>query len=422
MTLKEMREKQQQLVAQARAKMDELKSDTPEARAKEIEREHDAIMAEYDTLEGRCAREEKLADAQRLVDERNRDPRRPQGNDVIDPSAPQPKPEDYSAAFRSFLIYGFNGCTPDEKKLLRARFVPASPGEQRAQAVGTGSEGGYLVPTTLFDEIAIAMKAYGPMLDPGVTRQITTDTGNPINWPKMDDTANQAYLLGENTQATDEDTNLTIGQLTMNAYKYASGVILVSSELLQDAAFDVAGLVRDAMGIRFGRKLNSDLTIGNGSSKPNGLITAAGSGATAASSTAITFDDVMELEHSIDPAYRDDPSCRFMMHDTTLKALRKLKDGEGRYIWQPAATTAGIPATILEKPYSINQAMATIATGNKSMVYGAMNRYVVRRTKEFAVRRLVERYADFDQIGFLGFGRFDGQVTDSAAIKVLVHP
>jgi HK97 family phage major capsid protein len=99
-----------------------------------------------------------------------------------------------------------------------------------------------------------------------------------------------------------------------------------------------------------------------------------------------------------------------------------VKDLEGNYIWQPADARSGAPAAILNHPYVINQAMAVPAATARSVLFGAMNRYIVRRVQEIAIRRLVERYADFDQVGFIGFARFDGELLDTAAVKHLAHP
>lgn len=257
------------------------------------------------------------------------------------------------------------------------------------------------------------------MLDPGVTRVLTTTAGNSIPWPTMDDTSNEGSLIGENTQVTESD--LAFGTKTLEAYKYTSCVVLVSAELLQDSAIDVEGTVRSAMAERIGRIGNRHLTVGTGSSQPNGIVTAATAVTGVAAAAAITFDNLIDLFHAVDPAYRDDPSARWMFNDGTLKALRKIKDAEDRYVWQPADVRTGAPATILEKPYSINQAVAAIGASNKSVVFGAFNRYVVRMVREFAIRRLVERYADYDQTGFIGFTRLDGELLDATAVKTLQH-
>ncbi|MFU0504124.1 phage major capsid protein [Pseudaminobacter sp. NGMCC 1.201702] len=412
-TIAELRAKQEQHVAEARAALAEIKDDTAEDRVAELETQHDRAMAEYDKLEARIAREEKLA--QREAELNAADERRPNGeNRQVNPGGSEGTEEQRVAkrlaAFRSYLRLGLEDMPAEERKIVR---------EMRAQGTTPDNKGGYLVPDGFMAELIKSLKAWGPMLDPGVTRRLDTATGNSIAWPTMNDTSNKGALIAENTQVT--ATDVTFGTKTLGAYKYTSGVVLVSSELLQDAALNVESIVRDAMAERIGRIANEHLTIGDGTDKPNGLITAAGTTA-AAAAAAISFDDMIELEHSVDPAYRSDPSVRWMFNDTTLKALRKIKDLEGNYIWQPADAKAGAPATILNYGYSINQDVASVAASAKSVAFGAFNRYVVRMVKEFAIRRLVERYADFDQVGFIGFTRFDGELLDADAVKVLAHP
>jgi HK97 family phage major capsid protein len=432
MTVAELRQKQQKLVADARAKLEEIKDDTPEARAKEIEAEYDRIMAEYDAIDRRAtqieqieSREAALASAMSRRPAAGEDRSREaielpheRGNER---ETPEKVAEARAKAFRTWLRYGDSYMTREERAMLvRA----PRDGEQRAfGGEGTGGAdfgyGQYLVPQGFMAELVQSLKAWGPMLDAGVARQMVTASGNSIPWPTMDDTSNQGALIAENAQVTLSE--IDFGTKNLEAYKYTSGVVLVSSELLQDAAVDVEQIVRDAMAERVARKANADLTTADGSSKPHGIVTAASLGTTAASATAITFDEVMNLEHSVDPAYRALGSCRWMFNDSTLKALRQLKDGQGRYIWQPPDMKAGQPATLLNYPYSINQAMASIATGNRTIVFGAFEKYVVRIVNQFAIRRLVERYADFDQVGFIGFSRIDGELLDTAAVKYLAQ-
>lgn len=421
--LTEMRESQVELTAKARAKLEEIKDDTPEARAKEIETEYDAIMAEYDALETKCVEEEKREEKRRrlaeIEEQRSRpDPRRPNG-DVRPPQTDadaKAEAEKRAQAWRNYLRYG----AADLSAEMRALLIKDPDRETRAQGVATGTGGGYLVPEMFMPELVKSLALWGPMLDAAIVRRLVTATGASIPWPTMDDTSNTGSLIAENTQVSSSE--ITFGVKTIGAYKYTSGVVLVASELLQDSTLNVESIVNDAMGERVGRIANTHLTTGDAASKPNGLMTAAGAGATAASATAIVFDDLINLEHSVDPAYRSDPSCRWMFHDSTLKAIRKLKDGEGNYIWQPANVQAGAPQTILGYPYSINQAVDSIATGVRSVAFGAFNRYVVRIVNQFAIRRLVERYADYDQVGFIGFARIDGNLIDAGAVKRLLHP
>lgn len=408
MSITELRAKQALLVAEARAELEKITPETDEARATEVNEAHDRAMAEYDRLEARIAREEKLA--AREAELNAADDRRPNGENRVAKTGGDVSPEEArQAAFQSYLRRGLEDMPAEERKIVR---------EMRAQSVGTATEGGYLVPEGFMAELVKSLKAWGPMFDPGVTRRMDTATGNAIPWPTMNDTSNKGALIAENTQVALAE--VAFGTKTIGAYKYTSGVCLVSSELLQDSALNVESIVRDAMSERIGRIANEHLTIGTGADQPNGIVTAA-TAVTGAAAAAITFDNLIDLEHAVDPAYRSDPSVRWMFNDGTLKALRKIKDLEGNYIWQPADVKTGAAATLLGYGYAINQDVASIGASAKSVVFGAMNRYVVRMVREFAIRRLVERYADFDQTGFIGFTRLDGELLDAAAVKTLQH-
>lgn len=409
MTIAELRAEQEKLVADARSALADIKDDTPEARATELNEQHDRAMAEYDRLEARIAREQKLAE--REAELNAADDRRPNGEDraVIPGASEKTDAEKYADAFRTFVRGGRSSLSVEQRGILKQY-------EDRAQSVGTPSAGGYLVPVIFQEELVKSLKAWGPMLDPGVTRMLTTATGAALTFPTMNDTANTGALIAENTQVSLAE--IAFGTKTIDAFKYTSGVVLVSDELLQDSVLDVEAIIRDAMSERIGRIANTHLTTGDGSSKPNGIVTAA-TAVEGSDDVTVTFDDMIDLEHSIDPAYRSDPSCKWMFNDSTLKALRKLKDLEGNYIWQPADVRAGVPAQILGYGYAINQAVASIGASAKPIVFGAFNKYIVRNVKEFAIKRLVERYADYGQVGFIGFTRFDGELLDSAAVKVL---
>lgn len=415
MTKKEMRERQRVLVEEARAKLAEIETAKDEARAAEIEVEYDAIMAEHDALDGKIEKlETSEARQARLAELEGRgDSRRPRGSDARsddhqDGEGGEEEGPTYESAFRSYLQRGLGDLAREERSLIR---------ERRAQSVGTDSEGGFLVPPGFLAELIRSMAAYSPMFDEAVTRQIVTATGNGLEIPTENDTANKAVLIAENTAAA--DTDLAFGQIMMEAYKYTSGIIKVSAELMQDSAIDPEAEVRNAMATRFARGIGEALTIGDGTAKPHGIAVAAGAGITAAAAAAVTFDELIDLQHSVDPAYRMGAQVGWMFHDTTLKVLRKVKDADGNFIWQPANAQTGAPALLLSHGYRINQAMPTMAASARSILFGDMGKYAVRRVREVGIRRLDERFAESDQIGFVGFARVDGEILDPAAIKAL---
>jgi HK97 family phage major capsid protein len=247
-----------------------------------------------------------------------------------------------------------------------------------------------------------------------------TESGNPLPWPTVNDTANKGRILAINTQLT--ETDLTFGQVTFNAYIFTSDSVLVPLALIQDSYFNLDQFIARALGTRIGRSLNQYCTTGTGTAQPNGIVTAtiaAGNtvqGATG-ETTSLVYGDLVNTLHLVDPAYRSMPTAKWMFADTTLKALRKLVDGESRPLWQPGLTAGfgqAFPETILDRPYVINQDMATMAANAYSVLYGDLSKYMVRRVAGgTTVMRLVERYADYLQVGFLAFMRADGQLLDA---------
>jgi len=182
-------------------------------------------------------------------------------------------------------------------------------------------------------------------------------------------------------------------------------------------------------GERLGRIYNAHQTTGTGSSQPQGVITGATTGKTTASGTAIIYNEIVDLIHSVDVAYRQAPSTdvAFMMHDLVLAYVRKIRDdsggsGLGRPIWEPSVQV-GVPDSLLGYRVVVNNDMAsTVATTNKTMAFGNFRAgYVVRNVSDGQLMRLAERYADYLQVGFFAFGRMDALVQDSSAVKLLVQ-
>lgn len=410
----ELRERQARLVANARAKLDEITDDTSEARAKEIEAEYDRMMAEYDQLEARIKREEKLVEAEERMNAG--DPRRPRGEDR---EARQEQAPEYKDVFNKAIRFGAAALTAEERNVLLAHRQEL-PQEMRAQSTGTDSAGGYTVPEGFAGELDRAIAAWGPMWDANIVRELVTSSGNPLPWPTVDDTTKTGRIKAENAAVTDDGSDdVVFGQKQLDAYVYDTGMVRIPIELLQDSAFDMEALLNDLFGERLGRIANQVLTVGTGINQPNGILTASGLGKTAASATAIDPDDLIDLVHSVDPAYRASPKCRWQFNDNTLAAIRKLKDGNGNYLWQMGDVRTGEPSTILGFGYSVNQAMPDIAPGAKPIIFGDHSRYVVRKVRGFSVLTLRERYAENFQIGMVGFKRFDGELLNNNAVKHL---
>jgi len=235
--------------------------------------------------------------------------------------------------------------------------------------------------------------------------------------------------VGEGQQVTTQD--VSISQITFGAWKYSTKLVKVSIELMQDSAFDLEAYLIKKFATRTGRILNTKFTTGAGTTEPNGIVTAATSGGTAVGAsgndggsetggTTIGSDDLVTLEHSVDPLYRR--GARFMMHDATLAAIKKVKDKYGRMLWMPGLAAA-TPDTINGYPFLINNDMAQIAVNNKTVLFGDMSLYTIRRVKQMSVLRLEERFADYGQIAFIGFSRYDGNLLDAGThpVKYLVQ-
>jgi len=417
----ELREKQARIATNARAKLEEITDDTDEARSAEIEREFDAMMADFDKMEAQCERLRKLIEADEIANAP--DPRRPVGEDRSARGVEDAPVLTYEDVFKRMLCYGVQDFTPEQRAVLQSgRDSNAElPAEHRAQSVGTTTAGGFLVPEGFSGEIDKQMAIWGPMWDASIVRELTTATGNVLPWPTVNDTANTGRIKAENASVDDDGTDdVVFAEKTLNAYIYDTGMIRVPLELLTDSFFDMESLISDLFGERLGRLANSQLTVGDGTGDPNGIVTASSLGKTAASATVFTADELIDLLHSVDPAYRASPKCRWQFNDTTLGVIRKLKDGQGNYLWQMGDVRSGEPNMLLAHPYSINQAMVNQATTTKPIIFGDHSRYIVRKVNGFTTITLRERYAEAFQIGMVGFKRFDGELLNTAAVKHLV--
>lgn len=417
----ELQEKRGRLVTQAREALEEIKKNTDEARAKELDTRHDTIMAELDALDAVIAREDRMAAAEaREAEERAK--KRPNPDDGQTRAEDEPKAIEYREVFRKII----SGVSPGELSAEERAVLKSghdSNAEFRVQTAGTTTQGGYTVPVTLANFIVRSMAAWGPMYDPGICTEINTTSGEQINIPTIDDTAVTVVrhlAAGEGVALTDDGSkDVVVGQKRLDAYIFDTQFIKWSIELSQDSIHNWEQLLGELLGERLARRANTELTTGDGSGDPNGIVTASSLGVTAASATAISMDEIIDLEHSVDPAYRQSPKARFMFSDSTLKVLRKLKDGEGRYLWSAGDVTKGVAATLNGRPFSINQAMAAVATGNKSVLFGDFGKYFVRKVGSPIIGVMRERF--WPDLGIAGLIRLDGELGDTAAVKHLIQ-
>ncbi|MDQ7019221.1 MAG: phage major capsid protein [Robiginitomaculum sp.] len=418
--LKELREKQARLVTEARAKLDEV-SGADEARAAELEAQHDKIMDEHDRIEAVIQREEKLAAAEARQAERDAAAaaaRRPGLEDREAAGDGNEESITYREAFRDYFRAGgqMSEMDPEARDVLRRGEVSAK--ELRVQTAGTGSAGGFTVPTELHGKIIKSMLAFGPMYDPGITTELKTNAGNPIDLPTVDDTASTAVAHTEGTALADTGAkDVVLGKKTLGAYVYDTEFVRFSMELAQDSIIAFETLLGNLLGERLGRIANEKLTVGTGSSEPQGIVTGSSQGLVAASSSAITSDELIELQHSVNSAYRVGPNVGWMFSDAILKVIRKLKDGQGNYLWQLGDVRTGTPSTLLGHTYRVNDSMAGMGVNNKIAVFGDFSKYYTRKVGDPVIGVLRERF--WPDLGTAGFIRFDGLLADTAAVKHL---
>lgn len=415
MNLTQLNEKRGELVTQAREALDAIKANTDESRAAELDQRHDAIMAEFDKIEKTIEREQKLAEIEARAEQRREERRPPMGGEARGQDEQQ-KPE-YRDAFIALARAGFDPqeLSAEHRAALKAGVQNV---ELRAQTAGTTTAGGYTVPTDLAATVDRTLKAWGPMYDEAITTVITTSSGNPIDFPTNDDTSVTVAQHTEATAMTDDGSkDATFGKMRLDAFAYDTTWVQVSMELLQDSAIDVESFIGELLGERLARRVNVELTTGDGTGDPNGIVTASTLGKTAAGTAAITGDELIDLFHSVDPAYRASPKARFMFNDSTLAAIRKLKDGQGNYLWQMGDVRVGAPGTLLGQPYSVNQAMASLATGNKVVLFGDFSKYYVRKVGSPVIGVRREYY--WPNIGLAGVVRLDGDLIQTGAVKHL---
>ena len=336
----------------------------------------------------------------------------PTQRDDVDPEAGE-----YRQAFNAMLRRGVGRLSADQQSVLERGFGEI---DTRALSSVTDAAGGYTVPDEFSNRLVETMKAYGGLL--GIVDVLTTASGTDLLWPTNDDTANEGAILDENTQISEQD--VAFGQGKLKAYTYTSKLIRVPLQLLQDSAIDIEAFLARRIGERIGRAVAGHIATGAGTTQPVGVADATvgfGVGVTGATgnTTTVTYDSLVDLEHSVDPAYRG--SAQYALNDLTLAVIRKLKDSQNRPLWVPSVA-GGVPSTINGRPYTIDNKLPAPAANAKSILFGDFKTgYIARRVSGAQVLRLSERYADYLQVGFFGFARWDGVIQDAAAVKAYKH-
>jgi len=312
-------------------------------------------------------------------------------------------------AFYKFCMRGRSILTPEENLVIK---------EQRTAEATTLGIGGELIPPAFQRSLEQAMKFYAPFTD--YADVVSTPDGAPMIWPLSDSTGRMAQWVPEGSAVVDND--IETNKVIFGAYKIGD-LVKVGLEINQDAFTSVDGLVVDAFAQSFGRALSLAFTTGTGGGvSPTGILTAAVQGVIANGNDNLTVEpdpltgpgylDVLALLHSVDPAYRNQPGASFMFNDSVLLALSSLKDLYGHPLWIPSFT-ADAPNQILGKPYIINNFMPSFGLSQKPILFGDLSRYKVRQVKTMTIQRLVERYAEYGQVGIIAWARYDGNLVNA---------
>ena len=315
-------------------------------------------------------------------------------------------------AFEKYLRNGMGALNSNERSMM------AELRGTSTQIAGTDSLGGFLVPQDFSNELDMATLFTGEV--ERLAKKLNTAGGALLDYPTINDTATDAGLISEAASVTIQD--MTFANAQLSAYNYASQV-RVSMQLLQDNAFDLNAFLAEAMGERIARATNAAFTTGTGSSQPQGIITGATLGNTAASATAIAADDILDLIHSIDPSYRNKPTFGLMANDSVISVIRSLGLGSANDfpIFIPSMT-AGQPDKLFGFNLYYNNDMASaITTGQKTLLAADFSKFVVRSAGGVQMVRLNERYMDELEVGFVSYARKDAKVLDSRAVKYLAQ-
>lgn len=401
-SIQAMRERRNALAKEVRNTLD---NNTGANWKPEHQTEYDNKVSEIERIDAEIAREQKVMDL--TAEKQIKDMGGKIGSGFS--GGNQDGNPEAKALLNKWLRGGDGALNADDWASIRATMSTTTP-----------SEGGYTVQSEVASELITAMKAYGGMRD--VATEFSTSGGNPMSWPTMDDTGNTGELIPENTTATDQD--VSFGTVAMNAYKFSSKIITIPIELLQDSQLNLDPIVFAALAERLARVQNTYFTTGTGTAQPRGIVTGAtlGKTGTTGQTATVTYDDLVDLEHAVDPAYRNRPGTGFMMHDSSVKVIRKIKDSEGRPIFVPGyevGSPGGAPASLLNRPLSINQDIAVMAANAKSILFGNLANYRIRNVMAATLFRFTDSpFTKKGQVGFMAWQRSGGNLLDVSGATV----
>ncbi len=368
---------------------------------------YDAGMAEIESIDQQISNLQRLAE--KAADETLT-------NSIADRSAQRGRDENSPEmrAFDLFLRKGVENMTQEELQVFR-----------NTMSTTTGTQGGYTVPTTVATYVTDRLASYGNMRKYATV--LPQSAGNDMNFPTSDGTSEEGEIVAQNTAAAAAD--IAFGLVTINIYKFSSKTVAVPFELLQDSAVDIEAFVGQRLAKRLGRITNRKFTVGagSGSSEPMGVVTASSVAKQGASgqTTTILYDDIIDMEHGVDVEYREEGNCRYMGHDNTVKAIKKIKDSQGRPLFVPGYAdgyAGGFKDTLNGYEIVTNNMMPTPAASAKSLAFGDLSQYVIRDIMDLQMFRFTDSaFTTKGQVGFLAWLRSGGNLVDANAIALYQH-
>ena len=393
MTIQELREKRAKAWDTARDFLDS-KRNASGVLSEEDSKTYDALEAEVVNL----GKEIKRLERQEQIDaEMNA----PTSTPVVStPSAHIDAPEKKGTASAEYTAAFWNN-------IRNRNFADV----RNALQIGEDSEGGYLCPDEFERKLISALEEEN-VFRPLATKIQTSSGDRKI--PVITQKGEAVWMEEEEAYTLSDDA---FGQIALSAYKVGTA-IKISEELLNDSVFDLPSYIAKEFARRIGTKEEEAFLIGDGKGKPTGIFAATGGAENGATTTgaAITFDDVIELFYSLKSPYRK--KAVWILNEQTVKALRKIKDNTGNFIWQPSVS-AGLPDTILNRPYVTSVYAPTIAAGAKAIAFGDYSYYWIADRQGRSLKRLNELFAMNGQVGFLASQRVDGKLILPEAVKTL---
>ncbi len=417
--LKALNEKKIELGKALRKMQDQLGKDgrktfTPEecAAFDKVDMEREEIIAECNTIE-RIAKVEKEKEA--VIERSN----------YNFPSLPSAKSkteyEDLNKAFKGWLLTSTRQeCKPEYKQAMsrcfseyqdRNSFYFDQQVMERSDALVATPWGATSIQEALIARFDLAKKSIGGLRS--ACDVITSASGNKLPFMYIDDTGVNAAAKTKGADIVHTDMNVT--RVDVDCATIATGLYPIPRELIQDSGTDILGRAGDALAQRIYRKQNVDCTTGT-----TGVVTSAESGKVLASTSAITYAELVDAQHSVDFAYNTPGRRGWMFHQQTLAYLKKMVDGQSRPLWQ-VSMAGGTPDTLLDEPYWINNDMVQLgAINRKIMVYGDFNYFVINEVKGIEVQAMLELYAKQYAVGLHGVLRYGCNYVMPNTIKYVI--